>query len=262
MLLPVAMGLEPLHALESSLQPSAVVTVYVPAEAVDAVTSAMVGAGAGRIGDYTGCSFVGEGTGSFTASDDSHPAKGVAAEHSRVEESRVEMVCPRRSAVSVVAAAVSAHPYEEPLVTVSEIVLARNAARIGMISELPGRSAASLRSIADDASRRFGVSPRVWGDPERAVRVVATSTGSAGSLIPDAISAGADVLVAGEVRYHDALDAAESGLAIIELGHDVSEWPMVALLERVVLSIEGLDRESVRTLPAQAGWWTSGEGKQ
>jgi len=50
------------------------------------------------------------------------------------------------------------------------------------------------------------------------------------------MAAGADALVCGEVRYHDALDAAESGLAIIEVGHDVSEWPLVEVLGRAALT--------------------------
>ena len=31
------------------------------------------------------------------------------------------------------------------------------------------------------------------------------------------------------------------GLAVVELGHDVSEWPLVSLLEDVVRSVPGLD---------------------
>ena len=39
-----------------------------------------------------------------------------------------------------------------------------------------------------------------------------------------------DVLICGEVRYHTAIDACESGLCIVELGHDVSEQPHCAVL--------------------------------
>ena len=46
------------------------------------------------------------------------------------------------------------------------------------------------------------------------------------------------------------------GLAIIELGHDVSEWPLVSLLEDAVRSVPGLDPQTVHMLPAIPGWWT------
>jgi len=75
--------------------------------------------------------------------------------------------------------------------------------------------------------------PRVWGDPERPVERVAVVNGSAGSLLGDALRA-CDLCVAGEVRYHDALDAVSRGLTIIEIGHDASEWPLVAVLGDVV----------------------------
>ncbi len=97
----------------------------------------------------------------------------------------------------------------------------------------------------------------VWGDPETALSRVVTATGSAGSLIGDVIAAGAQALVAGEVRYHDALDAAENGLAVVELGHDVSEWPLVSLLEDAVrLDARARSRVPCTSCPATPGWWT------
>ena len=96
----------------------------------------------------------------------------------------------------------------------------------------------------------------VWGDPELGLTRVATATGSAGSLIGDVLASGAQALVAGEVRYHDALDAVENGLAVVELGHDVSEWPLVGLLERAVRTTPGLNPDAVHVLPATPGWWT------
>jgi putative NIF3 family GTP cyclohydrolase 1 type 2 len=114
----------------------------------------------------------------------------------------------------------------------------------------------TLEELAVSAAEVFGVTPRVWGDRGAHVTRVATATGSAGALIGDAISSGAQALVAGEVRYHDAVDAAAAGLAVIELGHDVTEWPLVTLLERVVREVAGLDHDDVHVLPATAGWWT------
>ena len=118
------------------------------------------------------------------------------------------------------------------------------------------REGMTLRELAATAASAFGITPRVWGDSGLKSSRVATATGSAGSLVSDVIASGASALVAGEVRYHDALDASESGLTVIELGHDVSEWPLVNLLERAVRSVKGLDPESVHMLPATPGWWT------
>jgi putative NIF3 family GTP cyclohydrolase 1 type 2 len=140
-------------------------------------------------------------------------------------------------------------------VTSTDVVIGRNAARLGTVNEAP--EGMTVGSLARAASAAFGVVARVWGDAERPIARIATSTGSAGSLAAAALAQGADALVAGEVRYHDALSAAEAGLAVIELGHDVSEWPLVGLLAGVVRSVPGLDGSMVHVLPPTPGWWTT-----
>jgi putative NIF3 family GTP cyclohydrolase 1 type 2 len=254
-LLPAALGLQPLHPIERALMPMTLVTVFTPAASAAAIVSAMLGAGAGRIGEYAGCSYTSaEGHGTFTPPVGGSPFEGVAGSPSSVEELRVEMVAPRGRARGVVAAARAAHPYEEPLVVASDVEIARSGARMGTVCTTP--EGLTLGGLAAVAARAFNATPVVWGDPLMPLTRVATATGSAGSLIGDVVACGAQALVAGEVRYHDALDAAENGIAIVELGHDVSEWPLVALLEEAVRTTPGLDTDSVHVLPAAPGWWT------
>lgn len=279
LLIPERLGLDPVRALETAPMPTAVVTVYVPPEDAEPVRAAMIAAGAGRIGDYRGCSFSAPGEGAFTPAEDSRPAIGEPGKASSAAEIRLEMVCPPPRARAVVAAAVAAHPYEEPLVTVAETQRARNTAALGMLARASvgaGAAAAgaagvaagagadarvTLGTLARRAGERYGVTPRVWGDPGALVDLVATATGSAGSLIGEALVAGASALIGGEVRYHDALDAAERGLAVIELGHDVTEWPLVGLLEETVRAMLGTDGDAttgvvLHVLSDRPRWWT------
>ena len=253
-LIPEKRGFGPLKPLERSLQPMSLVTVFVPRSDAERVVEAMTGAGAGRVGDYERCSFSVEGTGAFTSPLSGSPAVGTPGSRTIAEETRVEMVCPSSRVRGVVSAAAAAHPYEEPLVVAQEARTARNSARLGMVSS--AADDLSLAQLAARCSRAFGVTPRVWGSPDTLITKVATATGSAGSLVGAALASGSQALVAGEVRYHDALDAVESGLAVVELGHDVTEWPLVALLEDVVRGVAGLDPGAVRLLPATPGWWT------
>lgn len=255
LLMPRALGLTPLAPLESSTMPMVLVTAYVPEQAAGAVKRAMEDAGAGRIGDYSGCSFAAGGVGSFTPAEGSRPRVGSPGVAADVDEVRLEMLAPPKRAGAVVTAAVSAHPYEEPLVSVTDVRIARNTARLGMVCATDEPT--PLDQFAQMASAVYGVRARVWGDPSTEVRSVATSTGSAGSLVGDALAAGVQVLVAGEVRYHDALEAKDAGLGVIELGHDVTEWPLVGLLDSAVRSVPGIDPELVHLLPAGAGWWTT-----
>ena len=70
--------------------------VYVPAENADAVRDAMFAAGAGRIGDYSHCSWGVAGTGQFLPHESASPTIGSVGSVERVAEERVEMVAPAR----------------------------------------------------------------------------------------------------------------------------------------------------------------------
>ena len=86
---------------------------FVPAEALDATRDAVFAAGAGRIGDYTRCSWYAPGTGTFLGGEGTTPAVGEPEREERAPELRVETVVPAGLARAVVDALVAAHPYEE-----------------------------------------------------------------------------------------------------------------------------------------------------
>jgi putative NIF3 family GTP cyclohydrolase 1 type 2 len=254
-LLPDALGLATIKPIERPPMPMSLVSVFVPASHAEAVTIAMTGAGAGRTGEYEAAHFVSaEGRGWFTPSANAKPYVGTRTEPSETPEVRVDTVAPRSRVKGVLAAARSAHPYEEPLIAAADVQIARASARMGMLCETP--HGMTLGDLADLAARTFDITPTVYGDRDGVLGRVATGTGSVRALVGDALASGATALLGGEVRYHDALDAAEMGLSVIEIGHDVSEWPLVGLLEEVVRSVKGLDPAVVHVLPAKPAWWT------
>jgi len=243
------LGLTPVAPLESSAERVSIIVTYAPAEAIDGLREAMSQAGAGRIGRYERCAFTSEGTGHFSPLEGARPV--VEDPGPGVAETRLEMVAPLRDAARVLAAAREAHPYEEPVLLALDGTRARGAARMGRICTWP--ESGTLGQFAQHAARVFGSACRVWGDPERPAGRIAVGNGSVGSLVPDAI-ASADTLLGGEVRYHDALAAAASGLALIEAGHDVTEWPLVGVLERALRDWNA-EVPVVAERPAP-GWWT------
>ena len=86
---------------------------FVPREALESTRDAVFGAGAGRIGDYTRCSWYTAGTGTFLAGEGTDPSVGRVGREERVSELRVETVVPAERARAVVDALIAAHPYEE-----------------------------------------------------------------------------------------------------------------------------------------------------
>lgn len=258
LLLPQRLDLEVIGPIESSGQPMTTIDVFVPAEAVEDVAEAMMRAGAGRIGQYRSCRFDSAGEGHFVPDATATPTVGTAGTPSAAAEVQIRTVCSSANAERVVAAARQAHPYEEPLVIATPCTIARGAARLGMLCEPVWECGEGcvLQDLAAIASWKLGVTPRVWGDPERPLTRVATATGSGGSVIADAMAAGADALLTGEVRYHDARAAVAAGLGIVEVGHDVSEWPLVNLLAAAARSVPGIAADRIIVEQASASWWT------
>ena len=111
----------------------------------------------------------------------------------------------------------------------------------------------TLGQLAARCTAVFGRPPRVWGDFSRELAVVATATGSAGDVVRRALEEGIDCVICGEVKYHDALDAAQAGLALIDLGHDTSELPLVRVLVDAVVRA-GVSGESVIVVNQSANW--------
>lgn len=112
-----------------------------------------------------------------------------------------------------------------------------------------------LAHLAARCTSVFGRMPRVWGDGSRVLERIVIANGSAGNVVDACVGEGVECLVCGEVKYHAALDAAQAGLAIVELGHDVSELPLCALLAQTAIDA-GVPADAVRILDQSANWST------
>mgnify|MGYP000294517420 FL=1 len=96
------------------MEPMDCLVIYVPTEAACAVRQAIGDAGAGRLGNYSHCSFSLEGTGRFTPMPGANPAIGAVNVPEEVPETRIEIIYPHSRRKAVLDAALSVHPYETP----------------------------------------------------------------------------------------------------------------------------------------------------
>ena len=110
---------------------------------------------------------------------------------------------------------------------------------MGRVGDLP--EPMTLRDLARTIAAALpSPSTRLCGDGARQVRRVAVLGGSGTSAVADAIRAGADVLVTGDVRHHVALDTLELGLALVDAGHHATEVAaMPAFAARIAEAAEG-----------------------
>lgn len=128
----------------------------------------------------------------------------------------------------------------------------------GRLGELA--RAVSAGDLAAGLKKALGVpSVRLIGNPARKVRKVALCGGSGSELAGIASGAGADCFVTGDIKYHEALDARVTGMAVIDIGHFGSELPGVVRMEellRKALAKSGM-KVAVRRSLVQAEPWTT-----
>lgn len=230
---------------------------FVPVDDTMNVLEAMAGAGAGVIGEYDHCSYRLAGTGTFRPSEAADPASGVRGRLNEEHEERLEMDVPRRRLDGVVAALTEAHPYEEVAYDVYPLEASRPAAKgLGRVGDLPG--ALPLRAIADALAEGLPAPfMRVAGDLDEPVRRVAACAGAGDRLIDEAVSAGADVYVTGDLRHHPTLDAVTQGLACVDAGHYASEaaaLPAVRDLLTTAVERRGLSASLVASQVRTEPW--------
>ncbi len=89
------------------------IVVFVPETHTDIVRSAMCEAGAGKIGNYTHCTFSTKGIGRFKPTLGANPHVGEVGKLEEVIEERIEIICSRENLDAVIKVMKAVHPYEE-----------------------------------------------------------------------------------------------------------------------------------------------------
>ena len=98
------------------------ISTTVPVENADQLRHALGEAGAGKVGDYSFCSFSVTGKGRFMPNEDADPHIGEANKLEVVEEEQIEVVCDRVDAKQVIVALKEAHPYEEVIIEITPLI--------------------------------------------------------------------------------------------------------------------------------------------
>jgi dinuclear metal center YbgI/SA1388 family protein len=201
----------------------------------------------GIIGNYSDCSFQVKGVGSFKPLVGANPFIGTHGRREYADESRIEVLLRSEDIAAAMAELKSVHPYEEPAVDLYQLLNEGRAFGLGRIGRLP--QSVTLEQFVLSLKERFSLSGiRFVGDGSREISLVALCGGSGASLIRAAREQGADLLVTGDIKYHDAQEACLLGISIVDIGHFASELPMVeglkAVLERDARN-KGFDVEFV-----------------
>ncbi|MGC3963784.1 MAG: Nif3-like dinuclear metal center hexameric protein [Rhodocyclaceae bacterium] len=99
----------------------------------------------------------------------------------------------------------------------------------------------TVGQLARSLAARLGREPLVIGDAQRPVRRLAWCTGAAQGSLQQAIDAGADVYVSGEISEPTVHLARESGVAYIAAGHHATERYGIHALSAHLAEAKGLE---------------------
>lgn len=84
---------------------------------------------------------------------------------------------------------------------------------------------------------------RMTGSPDTLIQKIGVCTGSGASLIRDCLDNECQLLITGDVRYHDAQFAKEEGLALLDAGHYHTEKIFAANFGDKLSRLLGADAE-------------------
>jgi len=194
---------------------------FCPHDHAENVRQALFAAGAGKIGEYDACSFNVQGEGSFRASAQASPFVGRVNELHIEPETRIETIFPGYLQKQVISALLASHPYEEVAYDVYALQNVWNEVGFGMLGELnaPMDPDTFLKFLAGkSACKGIRYSPLTGKSFSR----IAVCGGSGSFLIQEAIAAGADAFVTGDLKYHDFFEA-DNQIVLFDIGHYESE---------------------------------------
>jgi dinuclear metal center YbgI/SA1388 family protein len=230
----------------TSVEPLVKLSVFVPQGHEEPVLAALFRFG-GFLGKYGDCSFRVAGTGTFKPLAGAKPFIGTVGERETVAESRLEVLIRRADQAAAVKALLAAHPYEEPAFDLVPLLNEGTGRGLGRIGAVP---ATTVGAFAEQVKERLGLPHlRLVGEPARPLTKVALCGGSGASLVREAARQGADLLVTGDVKYHEALDAQALGLALMDAGHFATERLMIAGLTEQLRQVLARRNLAVTVIP-------------
>ena len=208
------------------------IQVGLPTEHAKKVREAITKAGAGNIGDYSECTFTYFGTGTFKPGSNSNPFIGRKNELDVVEEVNIESIVQEKDLDNVISELVKVHPYEVPAYNIIKLENNLESFGIGRAGFLENKM--NLKELAEKTKKILkGNFVKVIGDLEKKIFRVSVITGSGSDYIKIA-SKKSDVLITGDIKYHEAQLAKQLGLAIIDIGHYETENIYMTKLKEIL----------------------------
>jgi dinuclear metal center YbgI/SA1388 family protein len=215
------LGLQEVKTLSKGKELLKKLVVFVPESHAAVVRNALFEAGAGRIGNYGSCSFNSVGEGTFCGDESTKPFIGQPGELCFEKEIKVETVFPFYLQSKIVAEMTKVHPYEEVAYDIYSLENKHDSIGLGVVGTL--KEAINASDFLAFVKETFCCQAiRVAGNTDRKVQRIALCGGSGSSLISEAMQAGAEVFITGDIKYHQFFEGIDK-MVLADIGHYESE---------------------------------------
>lgn len=224
-------GLEDIEILEQTdIEALKKIVVYIPKGYENVVRRAMCEAGAGFIGNYSDCTFLSAGTGTFLPLEGTKPFLGKQGKLESAQEIRLETIAPQNIVTAVLEAMKKVHPYEEPAYDIYAVEQKGKCYGIGRIGTL--KQSMTFEEYSKFLKERLQLDAiRIIGQKNKTIKKVALCTGSGVEFMEQAKQLGADAYLTGDIKFHEAQRALELELCVADVTHYASEVLVVPILK-------------------------------
>lgn len=196
-------------------------STFVPKENANNLRDSLFKVGAGTIGNYTNCSFISDGIGSFKGGENSNPVIGTKGSFTEVAETQLNFTYEAHNEAKILACLFKEHPYEEVAYELQTLDNKHQNIGMGMIGELPKAMNENdfLNFIKKTMKTACVRHSELLGKTIKKVAVL----GGSGSFAIDAAKAQkADAYISADFKYHDFFKA-EQHILLADIGHYESE---------------------------------------
>lgn len=216
------------------------IAVYVPVSHEIIVREALGEAGAGYIGNYSHCTFNTQGIGTFKPENDANPFIGTVGEIESVKEVKIETIVPSKLLQKTIENMIKSHPYEEVAYDVYK--LENNGDSVGLGRYVSLNDKISLQDLCEEIKLKLNMDYiRVVGELDTKIKKIAVVTGAGSDMVSLAKSKNCDVIITGDVKYHEAQDALDMGMCIIDCGHFDTEDIFKDVMKRFLDKLEEVE---------------------
>ena len=215
------LGLQNTSILMPKKQVLQKLVTFVPPKNRDSLLEELYAAGAGNIGNYSDCSFIVSGQGTFRPNLLANPHIGQKQVLEEVNEDRVEIILPAHLSDKVISALKKAHPYEEVAYYLTHLENENQELGSGMVGELEYE----MDSVEFMGYLKGKMNLNIIRHTKllkKKIKRLAVCGGSGSFLLNAAKGRGCDMFVTADFKYHEFFDA-ENSIIIADIGHYESE---------------------------------------